>query len=167
MTKKLYIIPTVIIALLLTACGIYTFSGSTLPSDLKTVDVPLFLNQSLEPTVADDLTQELNREVLSGNLLRVVSSNGDATISGTVTSYSNSPYTFGAAEVRQVNVTQYIVRISADVNFFDNKKDKALYKGTVTGEGIYNFQTQTEQDGKQIAIKQIVQHIMQNSLQSW
>jgi hypothetical protein len=105
--------------------------------------------------------------VVSGNLLKVVQRDGDAVISGTVTTYSNTPYTFGASDTRQVSVQQYVVRVTAQVAFIDKKKDEPLFKGSVTGEGIYSLQTQKEQDGKQAAIKELVQRIMQNSVQGW
>lgn len=146
---------------------IYSFTGSTLPAHLKTVEVPLFSNQSLEPNVADEITQELGKELLGNNLLKVVQKNGDAEISGTITSYVNSPYTYGASDTRQVNVSQYVVRITVDVEFLDKKKDVSIYKGTVTGEGIYDLQKENEQAGKTRAITQLVQRIMQDSVQGW
>jgi hypothetical protein len=148
-------------------CGIYTFNGSSLPADLKTVDIPLFVNKSMEANVADEITQELNKQVLSGNLLRIVSKGGDATISGTVTLYENKAYSFSTTEVRQVDVDQYKVTINADVEFYDNKKNKELYKGTIVGEGIYNFKTETEAIGRQTAEKDVVKRILENSVQSW
>jgi hypothetical protein len=146
---------------------IYTFSGSSLPSHLKTVEITLFANQSLEPNGADEITLALNNEVVSGNLLKVVQRDGDAVISGAVTSYSNTPYTYGAADTRQVSVQQYVVRINVQVEFLDKKKDETIFRGTVTGEGIYDLQSHVEQDGKQAAIKELVQRIMQNSVQGW
>jgi hypothetical protein len=154
--------------LLLTLCGcFYTLSGSSLPAHLKTVEITLFSNQSLEPNVADEITQALSNEVVSGNLLKVVQRDGDAGITGAVTSYSNTPYTYGATDTRQVSVQQYVVRINAQVEFTDKKKDETIYKGAVTGEGIYNLQTQKEQDGRQAAIKELVRRIMQTSVQGW
>lgn len=163
------IVGFVVSAILITfyGCGIYTFNGSSLPADLKTVDIPLFLNKSMEPNVADEITQELNKQVLSGNLLRIVSKRGDATISGTVTFYENKAYAFSTTEVRQVDVDQYKVTINADVEFYDNKKNKELYKGTIVGEGIYNFKTETEIVGRQMAEKDVVKRVLENSVQSW
>jgi len=146
---------------------VYSFSGSTLPSHLKTVEVPLFSNQSLEPTVADEITQELSKELLASALLKVVQKNGNAEISGTVTAYGNTPYTFGASETRQVNVSQYVVRITADVLFLDKKNDEPIFKGVVTGEGIYDLSKENELTGKTRAIKELVSRIMQNSVQGW
>lgn len=148
-------------------CGIYTFSGSTLPSHLKTVDVPLFENQSMEPDIADEITRELNRQILADNLLRIVSQEGDATISGSVSSYQHEPYTYGVSSARQVDVEQYIVKITAKVTFRDNVKNVSLFDGSITGEGIYDFQKETEDAGREKALKDIVRRILQSSLQSW
>jgi len=167
MKTKFVIAGALFCSMLLWGCGVYTFTGSTLPSHLQTVDLPLFINQSMEPGVAETITEELNRQLLSGNLLRVVSENGDATLSGAVVRYVNDPYTYTAAQERQVDVNSYIVRVSVQVELFDNKKKKAIYQGTVVGEGIYDFQNETEEIGKRKAIEDVVQQILQQSVQSW
>jgi hypothetical protein len=154
-------------AVWLCGCGIYTFSGSTLPAYLKTVDIPLFGNESLQPDVAEDLTAKLNQEVLSSNLLRIVAADGDATIRGRILGYSHHPYTYGAKDYRDVTVTQYAVTIRVEVEFMDNKKKEPLYKGVVTGDGIYNLDSETEDSGRQRALEEIVEQILQNSVQSW
>lgn len=148
-------------------CGVYTFSGSTLPSHLKTVDIPLFTNQSLQPGVAEDITAKLNSKVQEDNLLKPVSQNSDATIIGKVLSYDNRPYTYGSKSVRNVDVSSYSVKISVEVEFLDNKKDKTIYKGVITEEGIYDFEGETEEVGKERAVEKIIDKIMQNSVQSW
>jgi hypothetical protein len=152
---------------LVCGCGIYTFSGSTLPGHLETVDIPLFVNKSLQPEVAEELTEQLNNRILRSNLLSVAASRGDATISGAVLSYANNPYTYGAEGYRDVNVSQYAVSISVSIEFVDNKKDEPIYTGTVRGEGVYDFERETEEIGRRRAMEQIVDQIMQNSVQSW
>ena len=161
------LLTSAILSCVLTGCGIYTFSGSTLPGHLKSVDLPLFGNTSLMPGVADDITAELNRSVLGTNLLRVVPSGGDATLSGTVVAYENREYTYDVEKARTAVITEYMVRISADVEFFDNRKNEALYKGRVAGQGIYDFAAETEETGRARAVTDLVEQILQNSVQSW
>jgi hypothetical protein len=154
-------------AVAIAGCGVYTFSGSTLPGYLKTVDIPLFGNQSLQPDVAEELTTELNTQILSSNLLRIVAADGDATIQGRVVGYTHNPYTYGAEGFRDVTVTQYAVSISVDVTFMDNRKNEPLYKGVVKGEGIYNLDSENEDTGRRRAIEEVIEQILQNSVQSW
>jgi hypothetical protein len=166
MAARIKISVMLVIAVLLN-CGVYTFSGSTLPAHLKTVDIPLFVNATLQSGVAEDLTAAIAREVVSSNLLRVVTRSGDATISGRVVDYANTPYTYGNKGVRDVDVSSYAVRISVMVEFVDNKSSEPLYKGTISGQGIYDFASEREEDGRTRAMNDIVKQIIQNSVKSW
>lgn len=165
--KNFFFLINTLIIVALSGCGVYTFNGSTLPSYMKTIDIPLFRNLSLEPNIADEITTELNKKMVSDNLLRVITERGDATLYGEVRSYLNEPYIYGTTEVRQVTVDQYIVRVTADVDFVDNKKDHSMFKGAVTGEGIYNFANEQESVGRQKAITDLVRKILEKSVQSW
>lgn len=160
-----YLFPIVCIVFL--KCGVYTFSGSTLPSYLKTVTIPLFINKSLQPEVAEYITSELSKKIEDDNILRPVSRDGDAIIEGKVLTYTNKPHIYDSKSFRDVDVSSYAVTISVEIEFMDNKKDKALYKGTVTEEGIYDFEKETEEDGRRRAIEKIINKILQKSIQSW
>jgi hypothetical protein len=148
-------------------CAFYSFSGSTLPGHLKTVEVPLFLNESLQPGVAEELTEKLSQKLVQADLLDIVSSKGDAVITGKVRTYENNPYTYGSSGYREVDVSEYAVKISVQVEFIDNKKEEPLYEGVLWGTGVYAYGTETEQAGRQKAIADIVEQIIQNSVQSW
>jgi hypothetical protein len=155
------------VLLLWCSCGFYTFSGSTLPAHLKTVDIPLFANQSLQPGVAEEVTDALTKRIVSMNLLRIASGRGDATIHGSVVDYSNTPRNYSSNSARQVSVSEYVVHITVDVEFTDNKASSSLFKGKITGEGIYDFATQNEALGRTNAEKDVVDQILQHSVQSW
>jgi len=155
------------LASLCTGCGVYSFSGSTLPSYLKTVSVPLFANQTLQNGVAEAITSELAGRVVSGNQLRTVSTGGDATLTGVVTGYSNEEYQYDIRGARTVDVKQYMVTIVVSVEFVDNRKSEPLYRGTVRGQGVYDFGTETEAQGRQRAIDEVVRQVLENSIQSW
>lgn len=153
--------------LITTGCGIYTFSGSTLPSHLKSVDIPLFVNNSDEPGVAEKITEVLNDRVRNDKLLTPVSSGSDATITGRVIDYKDQPYDYTKTDLRKVDVESYEVKVTVEVEFVDNVKDDIIYKGTLTENGIYDFKTENEEIGRERAIQKIVDQVMQNSLQSW
>lgn len=148
-------------------CNIYTLSNSSLPSHLKTIDIPLFQNSSLEPNIADEITQELNQQVTNKGQIKLANGRGDATITGQVNQYENKPYSYDATAAREVNVDQYIVRIEAEVEFLDNIKNKELFKGTIYGEGIYSYKSEEEKVGREKAVKDIVARILERSIQSW
>ncbi len=155
------------ISFIFCGCNIYTFSNSSLPSHLKTINIPLFQNNSLEPNIADEITQELSTQVTNKGQLKIANGKGDATISGSISHYENVPFSYDATSAREVNVDQYIVKITAEVEFLDNVKDNELFKGVVTGEGIYDSKNEEERVGKEKAVKDIVSRILENSIQSW
>ncbi|MBN1981321.1 MAG: LptE family protein [Chitinivibrionales bacterium] len=157
----------VVVILLYAHCGVYTFSGSTLPGHLKTVDIPLFVNQTLQPGIAEYLTERLNRSILENRLLKVVPHSGDASIQGTVVQYQNQPYTYTHDSKRDVDIASYAVTIMVDVKFIDNKKNTTLYEGRISEEGVYNFTTEKEEKGREAATNRIISQIMQNSVQQW
>jgi hypothetical protein len=163
--RRLRVLTLCLFLSLLTFCNVYTFSGSTLPGHIKTVEIPVFANKTLEPGIDDEVTTELSKEVLKSQL-RPANSDADATISGTVTRYVNRPHTFGAGGA-EVSVEQYIVQVSAEVEFVDNVKGESIYKGTVSGEGVYLFEGEDEAAGREKAVKNLVEKIMQNSVQMW
>jgi hypothetical protein len=164
---KLALAVSAVCLLAIAGCGVYTFTGSSLPGNLKTVDIPLFLNESLQPGVAEEITEALNTKVQGANLLRIVSSGGDATISGRVVSYANQVYTYTTSKPREVDASEYAVRVTIEVLFNDNKTNQPLYKGRVVGEGVYSTKTEIEETGRAKAIKDAVEQIVQNSVQGW
>jgi hypothetical protein len=146
-------------------CGIYSLSGSTLPPHIRTVEIPVFGNSTLEPGIDDEITAQLSSEIMKSQL-RPASRDADATIGGTVTRYSHRPHTFGAGGT-DVSVELYIVQLTAEVTFHDNKKDETIYKGSVSGEGTYDFANEEERVGREKAVKDLVEKIIQNSVQMW
>jgi hypothetical protein len=146
-------------------CGVYSLSGSTLPAHLKTVELPVFGNSTLEPGIESEVTAELSNEILKSQL-RPANRDADATIGGTITRYAHRPHTFGAGGA-EVSVELYIVQVTADVLFHDNKKDQVIFKGAVSGEGTYDFANEEERTGREKAVKDLVEKIIQNSVQMW
>ena len=118
----------IVILTIISSCGIYSFTNGALPSHLKTVDIPLFQNSSLEPNIADEITIELNNQITSKGQLKIANGRGDATLSGKITFYENRAYTYGATGTREVDIDQYIVKITADVLFLTMLKTPKFTK---------------------------------------
>jgi hypothetical protein len=59
------------------------------------------------------------------------------------------------------------VTINVAVEFYDNVKKEALFKGPVSAQGIYDLSNENEQAGIQRAIDKLIEQILQNSLRNW
>jgi len=144
---------------------IYSFSGSTLPSNVRTVEIPLFENNALVQGVAERITDVLSQKI-SREKLTLVAKNGDSFIGGNVVAYKNSAMDF-SGDRNSLTIKTYSVEIVADIVFFDNKNGKEIYKGRIISVGNYDFANETEEDGKRRAIEDITEKILQNSVKSW
>ena len=115
-------------ALLLGGC-LYGFAGGGLPSNIKTVAVLPFDNQTPEPT----LTQEINaavRDAVEGRLgLRQASERqADAVVRGTITRYQpDLPVAYNGDDQGGggVTVTRRLVQISVSVEIMDQAQQQA------------------------------------------
>ncbi|MDR0303204.1 MAG: LPS assembly lipoprotein LptE [Chitinispirillales bacterium] len=153
-----------IIGVVFIGCA-YTFSGSSLPSNIKTVEIPLFENSALVQGVAERITEVLSQKA-SREKLTVVAKNGDSYIGGNVVYYKNSAQDY-SGDRNSLTIKTHSVEIVADIVFFDNKNGKEIYKGRIISIGNYDFSTETEEDGRSRAIDDITEKILQNSIKSW
>lgn len=86
MVKKLSIAGILILAVLVAACG-YQFRGkqNNLPSDVKSIAIPVFKNKTNEIRIEQIFTDAVILQFNRSQMVRVVSeSNADAVLTGTV-----------------------------------------------------------------------------------
>jgi len=158
----------ILCSLVFLACGVYSFSGSGLPSHIKTVAVPLFSNQTTEYGIREKLTDEiLNALVEDGKLKVAGRDEADSIINGTVVDYKNIAYTYDKSE----NVQEYIVRIYVDVSYEDPKERKIIWEQKrMEGWGTYDVQTDPPEDedmGRDRAIAKLAEDIVNKTVAGW
>jgi hypothetical protein len=155
-------------ALLLGGC--YGFAGGGLPSNIKTVAVLPFDNQTPEPT----LTQEINaavRDAVEGRLgLRQASERqADAVVRGTITRYEPDrpvAYTGDDQGGGEVTVTRRLVQISVSVEIMDQANNKPLWQRSgLMVEGDYD--PGQEAQGREKALDKLVTNIVEGAQSQW
>jgi len=111
------------LALLCQGCGIYSFSGASIPSEARTVSVAYFPNhaQLVNPSLSNNLTNALRDAMTNQTTLDVVETGGDIAFEGEITDYKTSPVaiTGQTAAMNRLTVTVK-VRFS---NRLDETKD--------------------------------------------
>lgn len=119
----------ILFMLLLAGCKIYSFTGATIPPDVKTFSVKLFTNEanngpaSLAQVFTDRLKQKLQTE---GNL-RNVPTDGDLQFSGSIVGYaytSEAPIAGATSGLNKLTIT---VR----VEFVNTKNEKDNWTKTM------------------------------------
>lgn len=146
-------------------CSYYSFSGSTLPSHIKTVAVPLFENRTTEYRIADRLTEEIINTLVRDNTLKVVpKGRADSVLRGSIVGYEKKAYTFDVNE----NVKEYIVRIYVTASFEDLRKKKQFWREErLEGWGTYLAQGESEDEAQERAIAKLSDDLINKMIAGW
>ena len=106
-------------ALLVHSCGIYSFSGTSIQPDVKTVTINYFEYKALRvnPSLSNDLTEALKDKFRKMTRLEQVEMDGDIEVTGTVIGYDVRAMAVTAEEVASQNRLTVTIKIS-----FTNRK---------------------------------------------
>jgi hypothetical protein len=104
---------------MLTSCGIYSFSGTSIQPDVKTITIPYFEYKALRvnPTLSNDLTEAMKEKFRKLTKLEEVERDGDLELVGEVTGYDVKATAVTAQEVAAQSRLTVTVKIT-----FTNKK---------------------------------------------
>lgn len=117
-----------LLSLTLWACG-YQMAGrgaSQLPPHLKTIAIPVFENNSSEPTIQRPFTEALRRAFITDGRLRLVNNKAgaDLLVTGTLTKYWIRAVAFDANDV----AIEYWVYLETDVLVQDQVENQVYLK---------------------------------------
>ncbi len=112
------------LALVCQGCGIYSFSGASIPAEAKTVSVQYFPNhaQLVNPMLSNDFTSALRDAMMNQTPLDMVESGGDLAFEGEITDYKTTPVAITAAQTAAMNRLTITVKVRFS-NRFDDTKD--------------------------------------------
>ena len=116
------LIAVVVLAFVAHGCGIYSFSGASIPAEAKTVSVDYFPNhaQLINPLLSDNLTNALRDAMNNQTTLDLVESGGDLAFEGEITDYKTMPVAITAGQTAAMN------RLTITVNVrFSNRIDES------------------------------------------
>jgi hypothetical protein len=120
-----HLLARVVLACLVGGCGYSVGLGGNLPSHLKTVAVPIFVNSTQQPAVESVITAAVvNAFVTSGRLKVVSVKEADAILEGNIISYNLDSIAYNS----QINVTEYRLRVRVNILFRDVRQGTTLYK---------------------------------------
>lgn len=108
------ILPLLAAALMLGACGIYSFSGTSIQNDVETINIDYFeyRAEKVNPSLSNDLTEALRTRFRRMTRLEQVEQDGDLEITGEITGYDVRPASVSAEEIATQNRLTVSVRVS-------------------------------------------------------
>ncbi len=107
------------VALIVKSCGIYSFTGTSIQADVKTITINFFEYKALKvnPTLANSMTESLKDKFRKMTRLEQVDIDGDLEITGSITGYDVRAMAVTANEVAAQNRLTVTVKID-----FTNRK---------------------------------------------
>lgn len=121
-------IPALLAALLcVAACGIYSFSGTSIQSDVHTITINTFEYKALKvnPSLSNDLSEALRSQFRRMTNLEQVDMDGDLEISGQITGYDVRASAVAAGDV----ATQNRLTVTVKVDFTNRKYPEDDFTG--------------------------------------
>ena len=131
---KLVLLLSVII--LLTSCGIYSFTGASIPLGAKTVSVQYFPNKAatLQPNLSQVFTEKLKDIFVEQTNLTLTEGEGDLSFSGHISKYQIKPIAIQSNETAGQNR----LTIAVNVTFKSVIETKANFEQVFSRYRDYN-----------------------------
>ena len=113
------VVALAVTALLVQSCGIYSFTGTSIQPEVKTISIPFFEYKALKvnPSLSNQLTEALQEKFRRLTRLELVDEEGDLEIVGAVVGYDVRATAITATEQAAQNRLTVSVKVS-----FTNRK---------------------------------------------
>tara|TARA_B110000196_G_scaffold266827_1_gene240271 strand:+ start:192 stop:686 length:495 start_codon:yes stop_codon:yes gene_type:complete len=118
------LIYTILLSISLNSCGIYSFTGASIPVDAKTVSVNYFttIATNSPSSLNQTITEGLKDLFLSQTSLDLTELEGDLSFRGAITKYQVSPMAIQANETAGQNRLTIAIKVKYN-NSFDDKQN--------------------------------------------
>lgn len=158
-----------LLALALPACN-YGFSGGGgLPDNIRTLYIAPFENRTdepeLDPLINRALTEELPRAL---GLRPAVERSADLIVRGTIMRYDDQASSYRPGQEGTIDVEQHQVQITLSIQLIDVRENLIRYESqSILGRGEYNQSSQSPEVARNLALRQIIQQIVDGAQSQW
>ena len=139
-------ISIILASILLTSCGIYSFTGASIPIEAKTVSVSYFTSTAanLPSSLNQTITEGLKDLFLSQTSLTLTETEGDLSFSGEITKYHIMPMAIQANETAGENRLTISIKVMYK-NSYDSKQNFesnfSRYRDFSSSENLADIET--------------------------
>ncbi len=156
------------LALAVSACGIYSFTGTSIQPDIKTVTINYFEYKAVKvnPSLSTSLTEELKSKYRSMTKLEQVEADGDLEIEGEVTGYDYKPTAVTAREIAE----KMRLTVTVKIKFTNRKYPEEDFEKSFSAFGDYEAALPLESvqdDLCKTIVETIVNDIMNATVANW
>ena len=164
---KLFFISTLIGALVW-ACGVYSFTGASIPPQAETISVSYFPNDAplIQPTLSQRFTEGLQDMFLRQTNLRMVEGIGHLHFEGSITGYRTEPIAITGDDRAAMNRLTMTVRVSF-INEFEPDNDFNRNFSRFYDYDSNLSLSQVENDAIDLIIQELTEDIFNQAVVNW
>ena len=158
---------TLVLAWICQGCGIYSFTGASIPAEAKTISVDYFPNHAelVNPLLSDNLTNALRDAMTNQTTLDMVETGGDLAFEGEIIDYKTSPVAITGQTAAMNRLT-----ITVKVRFTNNIDDSKDFEQTFSRYEDYPSSqelTSVQSSLTATIVDQLVEDIFNKALVNW
>lgn len=144
----------------ISSCAVYSFSGKSIPPDVKNAQLLLFEDNTgrYDLSLPETLNEKIIKNIADYNFFELEnSSNSDSRIYGSVKSYTEKISSQSRSEIAD----QMEIIVSVELNFFNNRSDEFIVKNLTISETEY-YQAAEGDAGRNEAIKKLTDRLSES-----
>ncbi len=157
--------------LILFCPGCYTLKSTSIPLELKTINIGYFENNSalVVSNLSQSFTEALKDRIRSTTRLSVVTSEGNAQMTGSITDYHYAPVSIQAQNNNTAPIANAsVLSITVNVKFVYPADTKLSFEQTFTKTMNYTGDLSNQEQALITAIdKQLIDDIINKAFNNW
>ncbi len=148
-----------LVSIFLASCGIYSFTGASIPADAETVSVAYFTKKATNTpaTLNQTLTEGLRDLFINQTKLNLTEGEADLSINGQITKYQVKPMAIKANETAVKNRLTIAIKVKYN-NSFDEQQN---FESTFSRYRDFNS-TENLADVEDILIEEITKELLED-----
>ena len=157
-----------LLLLCVASCGIYSFSGTSIQPDVKTVTINYFEYKALRvnPTLSNDMTEAIKEKFRKMTRLEQVDLDGDMEITGEITGYDTRAMAVTAGEVAAQNRLTVTVKITFTNRLYPEDDFEKSFSAYADYDSMLSLDAVENQLCEQI-VEQLTEDILNATVANW
>ena len=150
------------------SCGIYSFTGTSIQPDVKTITINHFeyTAQTVNPSLSNDLTEAVRTQFRKMTRLEQVDEEGDLEIEGQITGYDIRASAVTAGELAAQNRLTVTIKIAFTNRKYPNEDFEKSFSGYADYDSMQSLEM-VQNDLCQQIIEKLVDDIFNATVANW
>ena len=156
------------LTILINGCGIYSFSGASIPENAKTININYIKNNAdlIQPNLSNLLTESLMSKCQAETGLTITNKSSDLLFSGEITRYEVQPISIQDNEI----AAQNRLTISLKINYINNLDSSLSFEKNFTDYVDFDsgsILSEIEEELSIVIVNNLVEDIFNSAFMNW